>query len=44
MRQEYIIGKSLISKLYWENWTAAYKSVKLEHIPHTMHKNKLKMA
>ena len=32
---------TLFSKWFWENWTAAFKSVKLEH---TMHKNKLKMT
>jgi len=42
MRQEYVMGKSLIGKLYWENWTATHSEVKTH--PHTTHKNKLKMA
>ena len=35
---------SFFTKWCCENWTAACKSRKLEHTPHTMHKNKLKMA
>ena len=30
-RQEYKIGKSLFSKWCWQNWKAAYESMKLEH-------------
>ena len=36
-------GKSLFSKKCWKSWTAACKSMKLKH-PHTMHKNKFKIA
>ena len=30
-RQEYNVGKYILSKWFWKNWTVACKSMKLEH-------------
>ena len=45
-RQEHTIWgeKSMFGKWCWKTWAATCKSMKLEHIPHTIHKNKLKMT